>query len=159
MSKVVIAPVRVSVVVDCKPDEAFRIFTEQIATWWPRETHSVAADTFKGRVRAETVVFEGKLGGRIYERMEDGREADWGAVQAWEPPHRVVFSWKPNLNPVPPTEVEVTFIQEGSRTRVALEHRGWERLGDDGVAKRKGYETGWPDVLQRFANLANSSAS
>ena len=66
----------------------------------------------RGNRRAEAVVFEGRVGGRIFERMEDGREADWGHVLAWEPPHRVVFSWKPNLTPVSPTAVEVRFIPE-----------------------------------------------
>jgi uncharacterized protein YndB with AHSA1/START domain len=154
VSQTMIAPVRVSVRVDREIAEVFRIFTEEMATWWPLGTHSIAADTYQGKVRAESVLIEGRVGGRIYERMEDGREGDWGVVLAWEPPYRVVFSWKPNLTPGPMTEVEVRFVEEGSATRVDLEHRGWERLGADGPAKRRGYESGWPGVLARFAKRA-----
>lgn len=156
MSEATIAPVHVSIRVERGIEDAFRIFTEGITTWWPLQTHSVAADTYEGKVRAETVFFEGRVGGRIYERMEDGREADWGKVLTWEPPHRVVFSWKPNLKPVPPTEVEVRFTPDGSGTRVHLEHRGWEHLGEAGFEKRRGYETGWPGVLGRFVERAGS---
>ncbi len=157
MSKTVLAPVHVSITIARKPEEVFRAFTQEMARWWPLRTHSVAADTFEGKVRAETVVFEGRIGGRIYERLEDGREADWGQVLVWEPPHRVAFSWKPNLNPGPSTEVEVTFTPEASGTRVDLEHRGWERLDDKGPRSREMYETGWPGVLERFAGYAGGA--
>ena len=151
MTKTATPPVHVTVTIARAPEDVFRVFTRDIAEWWPLPTHSVAADTFEGKVRAETVVFEGRVGGRIYERMSDGREVDWGQVLVWEPPHRVIFSWKPNLDPVPPTEVEVSFNQEGSATRVDLEHRGWERLGKEGLRKRQIYERGWPGVIEAFA--------
>jgi hypothetical protein len=35
-------------------------------------------------------------------------------------------------------------------TRVRLEHRGWERLGTDGVELRRDYESGWTPVMERF---------
>lgn len=154
MREATIAPVQVSVFVDRSPKDTFRIFTEEIGSWWPLQTYSVATDTFEGKVRATTVIFEGRVGGRIYERISDGREADWGTVARWEPPHRVVFSWKPNLKPAPHTEVEVCFTQEGSGTRVELEHRAWERFGEAGFENRRGYEAGWPGVLERFAKHA-----
>jgi uncharacterized protein YndB with AHSA1/START domain len=156
VSQTTIAPVRVSVLINREVAEVFRVFTEEMAAWWPLGTHSIAADTHRGRVRAETVVFEGRVGGRIYERMSDGAEADWGAVLVWEPPHRVVFSWKPNLTPGPMTEVEVRFIAEGATTRVDLEHRAWERLGERAPDARRAYESGWPGVLGRFAERAKA---
>ena len=42
------------------------------------------------------------------------------------------------------------FRDEGEGTRVILEHRGWERLGDRGTEARMGYADGWPRV---FAEL------
>jgi len=149
--KETIAPVRVSVTVRRPQAEVFRTFTNGMGTWWPRGTHSIAADTFDGQVKVVELTFEEGVGGRIYERMSDGREGDWGVVLAWEPPARVVFSWKPNLKPVPPTEVEVRFVPDGSGTRVELEHRGWERLGDAGRDLRRGYQSGWPGILGQFA--------
>ncbi len=157
MTKTVVPPVHASVTIARRPDDVFQVFTRGMTQWWPLHTHSVAADTFEGKARAEKVVFEGRVGGRIYERMDDGREVDWGQVLVWEPPHRVVFSWKPNLDPAPPTEVEVKFIPEGSGTRVDLQHRGWERLGEEGLRKRQVYETGWPGVIDVFArHLSNA---
>jgi hypothetical protein len=43
-------------------------------------------------------------------------------------------------------------------TRVELEHRGWERLGDQGHRSRAGYESGWPSVLAAFAATAMDGA-
>jgi uncharacterized protein YndB with AHSA1/START domain len=152
MSQLTIEPVRVGVVVDLSLDRAFRLFTDGIATWWPVEGHSMAKETYG--MRAETVVLEGRVGGRIFERIAGGAEAVWGHVLVWDPPHRVTFWWKPNLDPVEPTEVEVRFSAEGTRTRVEVEHRGWERLGDDGERKRNTYDKGWPRVLGEFATAS-----
>ncbi|HEV8420629.1 MAG TPA: SRPBCC domain-containing protein [Actinomycetota bacterium] len=132
-------------------EEAFRIFTEETGAWWPLDTHSRAAAGPAGEgVKAETVVIEGRGGGRIYEVMSDGTEASWGEVVGWEPPYRVVFSWKPNLREEPPTEVEVTFTEHDAGTRVDLVHRGWERLGEAAVEAREEYTQGWPRVLAAF---------
>jgi hypothetical protein len=38
---------------------------------------------------------------------------------------------------------------EPDHTRVELEHRGWERLGDLADQARSSYEGGWPGVLDR----------
>ena len=155
MSPLTIQPVRVSVVVALSPDRAFRLFTDGIATWWPLKGHSMAEDTYGAR--AEAVVFEGRVGGRIFERIAGGSDAVWGNVLVWDPPHRVTFSWKPNLDPFPPTEVEVRFTAEGARTRVEIEHRGWQRLGDDGGRKRNAYDSGWARVLDQYASAAQQA--
>lgn len=152
MSELAVEPVLVSVVVDLSPDRAFRLFTDGIGTWWPIKGHSMAHDTYG--MRAEQVIFEGHVGGRLLERMSDGKDAVWGTVLVWDPPHRVVFTWKPNLDPLPPTEVEVRFVAEGQRTRVQVEHRGWERLGADAGRRRKAYDAGWPGVLDLYAQAA-----
>lgn len=144
------APVKVSVTVNRPPETVFRVFTQEMAAWWPLGTHSIAGTTSDGKVRAVAVILEGRVGGRIYERMSDGREADWGVVQVWEPPYRILFSWKPNLRAEPHTEVEVRFVPDGSATRVELEHRGWEGLREAGPQRREGYGTGWKSVLSAF---------
>jgi len=136
-------------------DEAFQLFTRDMGRWWPLGTHSIAADTHEGRVTAEGVVFEEREGGRIYETLSDGSEGTWGRVLAWEPPTRVVFSWKPNLTAGPHTEVEVRFRSAGDVTEVELEHRGWEAFGEDAAALREGYDSGWPRVLEMFRSAAS----
>jgi hypothetical protein len=141
-----IAPVMKTVMVDRPLDEAFRIYTEGIATWWPLETHSPSGN-------AETVIMESREGGRLYERTRDGREVDWGGILVWEPPRRLVHSW--HLGRDVATEVEVRFTPEGSGTRVELVHRGWERHGDHAAAVRAQYDSGWDFVFgERYASAA-----
>ena len=64
------------VTVEIPVEDAFRLYTEGIATWWPHATHSVAAEN------VEEVVFEAREGGRIYERAKSGEEHLWGTVVA-----------------------------------------------------------------------------
>jgi uncharacterized protein YndB with AHSA1/START domain len=144
-----IRPVVVGIDVRRGIEEAFRVFTAEIGAWWPVAAHSVEPD------KVETVVLEGRAGGRLYERWQDGGEVDWGRVLAWEPPLRLVLSWSPTLERRPATEVEVRFVAvEPDHTRVELEHRGWERLGDLADQARSSYEGGWPGVLDAFAGAA-----
>ena len=144
-----IEPVQVAIEVRRGIEEAFRVFTDEIAAWWPVAGHSVEPD------QVEAVVLEGRLGGRLYERWHDGGEADWGRVVTWEPPRRLVLSWQPNPERPAATEVEVRFVAvEPDHTRVELEHRGWERLGDLGPEARASYDSGWPGVLDSYAGTA-----
>jgi uncharacterized protein YndB with AHSA1/START domain len=144
-----IQPVLVAIDVRRGIEEAFRVFTAEIGAWWPVAAHSVEPD------KVETVVLEGRAGGRLYERWRDGGEVDWGRVLAWEPPARLVLSWSPTLERRAATEVEVRFVAvEPDHTRVELEHRGWERLGDLAAQARSSYEGGWPGVLDAFAGAA-----
>jgi uncharacterized protein YndB with AHSA1/START domain len=144
-----IEPVVVAVEVRRGVEEAFGVFTGEIASWWPVADHSVAAD------KVEAVVLEGRVGGRLYERWRDGGESDWGRVVVWEPPSRLVLSWSPSPERSATTEVEVRFTAlEPDHTRVELEHRGWERLGDLAAEIRDNYRDGWPRVLDSFARTA-----
>jgi uncharacterized protein YndB with AHSA1/START domain len=137
-------PVRKSVEVGTSPQAAFRRFTEEIASWWPLETHSV------GGTRAARVEFETRRGGRIYERTRDGGIHVWGTVIAYEPPDRLVFTWHPGREPQTAQEVELRFRPTDRGTRVEHEHRGWETLGDAAEKMRADYDGGWEFVLGRF---------
>jgi len=137
-----------SAVVTASPERAFEVFTEELATWWPSDTHSVQAMGEKAGA-PEAVVFETGPGGRIYERMTSGEEAHWADVVVWEPPTRLVLEWKVNPD-VAPTEIEVSFTPEGDGTRVDLEHRGFEALGKDAEESHKSYSQGWPAVFQDY---------
>lgn len=144
-----IEPVRRTVEVRCTPEEAFRLFIEEIDSWWPLASHSV------GREAATGCFFEGLVGGRIYETHRDGSLHLWGTVTAWDPPRRIVFSWHPGRDAATAQEVELRFSPAEDGTRVELEHRGWERLGERGPDLREAYQTGWVGVLSRF--VARSS--
>jgi uncharacterized protein YndB with AHSA1/START domain len=145
-------PVRCTVRVRPAPREAFRIFTEEINTWWPLASHSVCGD------RARRCVFEGRIGGSVHEIADEGTVQLWGTVTTWEPPERVVFSWHPGRAASTAQEVELRFVPDGSGTRVELEHRRWDRFGDGSVAARDRYEQGWPPVLDRFVGRAGPPA-
>jgi uncharacterized protein YndB with AHSA1/START domain len=136
-------PIVRSLHVPLNPGDAFRLFTLEMRSWWPLDTHSRAEEGQK----VEDVVFEGHVGGRIYEIMTDGSEGYWGTVVAWEPGARVVFDWRPSDEDRPHTQVEVRFSPgEDGGTLVDLEHRGWEALGPDlGAKAREAYDApeGW----------------
>jgi uncharacterized protein YndB with AHSA1/START domain len=147
--------VRRSVTVDCSVEHAFATFTERIHEWWPLSRHSISVDKAGSRP-PETVIFQGGAGGQIYERTADGEDLKWADVVAFEPPHRLVLAWNPSRERErPPTEIEVTFTGEGDRTRVDLEHRGWERLGERAAESRQGYSQGWQAVLGSYQEAAS----
>jgi uncharacterized protein YndB with AHSA1/START domain len=142
--------VRKTVRVPLSPREAFRLYTEGLSTWWPMRTHSV------GQERTTDVVLEGRAGGRLYEKRVDGGESDWGRVLVWDPPRKVVHSWHPGRGEETSQEVELTFTAEGGGTRLDLEHRGWEKLGDEAAENVRGYEQGWESVLGLYVAAAEA---
>jgi hypothetical protein len=153
MSSIVIEPVRRSVGVDCNVEQAWEVFTAGIFTWWPAVGHSIAGDAVRD------IVFEGQVGGEVYEVDAEGTRRHWADVVTWEPPHRFVLAWNTAPRRDAPTEVEVRFtpFEDGSGTRVELEHRAWERW-DDGQEARGSYHTGWEYVLGRYAERVSRKA-
>lgn len=138
------------VLVEGSPADAFRLFTDGISTWWPlEEGYSFGGDRTVG------IVLEPREGGRLYERFVDGDTFEVGQVLACSPPDRIVFTWKdPTWRGA--TEVEVLFRADDGGTRVAVEHRGFERLGADGEPAARRYGGGWPRVLRALADEASS---
>jgi uncharacterized protein YndB with AHSA1/START domain len=134
-------PLRKSVTVARPPAEAFRIFTEKIAAWWPLAAYSVS------EARAASCCIEPRVGGLIYETRDDGERFPWGHVLVWEPPRRFVMSWHPGADPDTAQEVEIRFEPDGAGTRVELEHRGWQKAGAAARELRDVYEGGWSNVL------------
>jgi len=133
-------------------EHAFRVFTEGIGSWWDPEHHILQAELAE-------MVFEPHVGGHIIDRGTDGSECRWARVLAYDPPHRVCFSWDINLrwqlepDPAKTSEVEVTFsAEEPSRTRVVLTHRHLDRHGEGWEQMRDAVSSGWS--LARFAQVA-----
>jgi uncharacterized protein YndB with AHSA1/START domain len=140
----VIEPIHLSFEVDCPPDHAFDVWTARIAQWWPRD-HTVSAED--GLV----VVLEGRPGGRIFERRATGQEHDWGEVTIWEPPTRLGYTWHLDRDRSDATNVEIRFVaRDDGATRVEIEHRGWERLGAEGVDWRDRNRGGWATLLPHY---------
>jgi uncharacterized protein YndB with AHSA1/START domain len=139
----VTSPLRLSFGVECPADHAFDVWTSRIGTWWPRD-HTVSGD-------AAEVVLEARHGGRIYERTAAGTEHEWGEVTVWEPPRRLSYLWHIGRERATATRVAITFVDEGgTRTRVEIEHTGWEALGDEAEARRDQNSGGWDALLPLY---------
>jgi uncharacterized protein YciI len=137
------------IVVNASQASAFRVFTEGMDRWWPREHHI-------GKSPLKRVVLEPKAGGRWYSICEDGSEVETGKVLAWEPPGRVLLAWQITAewryDPSFSTEVEVKFVAEAAkRTRVEFEHRQIERFGVAAEAILKEMGPGWGKQLEHYA--------
>ena len=155
------AVVRKSVRVQVPIERAFSVFVEQMETWWPA-THHIGEKPF------ETIFVEPRVGGRWYERDVAGNLNDWGTVLAWDPPHRVTFSW--HVGPghdqpdwvcdrdvVKASEVEIRFSAEGpATTLVELEHSKLERHGEGYQKLREIFDGpgAWQEILLLFAKAA-----
>jgi uncharacterized protein YndB with AHSA1/START domain len=142
-------------VVDAPIDHAFRVFTDGIGSWWDPGHHILEAELAE-------MVFEPRVGGHIIDRGTDGSECRWARVLAYEPPHRVCFSWDINLrweletDPAKASEIEVAFTEDGpGRTRVVLTHRHLDRHGEGWEAMRDAVGSGW--TLDRFAEVATQN--
>jgi uncharacterized protein YndB with AHSA1/START domain len=146
--------VTTSIDVDAPIEHAFKVFTEGIGTWWNPEHHILQAELAE-------MVFEPRVGGQIIDVGVDGSESRWARVLAYEPPHRVVFSWDIDLSwqietdPEKTSEIEVVFTAQGpDRTHVKLEHRNIDRHGEGWEQMRDSVGSGWS--LERFAEVAAS---
>jgi uncharacterized protein YndB with AHSA1/START domain len=140
MSTTTLETVRKTVVVDFAPEEAFRLFTVGIASWWPVASHSYGGDA------VTDVVFEPRVGGRVYEVTAAGEQA-WASVRELDPPNGFVLEWL--IGDASGTEVEVRFTPEGPGSRVELEHRGFGASDP-----RERYAGGWDVVLAPFVERA-----
>lgn len=154
------AAVRKQVVVTAPIAQAFAAFTERFGEFKPPEHNLLEAPI------AETV-FEPRVGGHIYDRATDGSVCRWARILAYEPPHRVVFSWdigptwQIETDPELTSEVEVRFVAESpNKTRVELEHRNLDRHGPgwQSVSDGVGNDQGWPLYLTRYAALLEKEA-
>ena len=150
------APVRKSITVKAPQHRAFEVFTARFAEWWP-SSHHIGKSPYK------TSVLEPRVGGRWYEIGEDGAECEWGDVLAWDPPGRLVLAWRITVgwdfDPSIGTEVEVTFTpQADGATRVDLEHRHLERMGEGAGTAREAFEGpgGWSGILAQYAALVEA---
>ena len=147
-----VAAITKQLVVEAPAERAFRVFTENMGAWWPREHHI-------GKSELKDCVVEPKAGGRWYEVCADGSQCDWGKVLTWDPPKRLVLAWQLGsdwkFDPAFVTEVEVRFTAEGpKRTRVDFEHRNLERFGAIAENMRKEMDGGWGGILEQYVKRA-----
>lgn len=138
--------VYVALRVRATPERAFAAFTDEIGDWWRPSPLFQTTPRPPGRL-----AFEPGEGGRLTETLAGGKVFEIGRVLAWEPPSRVVFSWRQATFPIDlHTEVEVRFEAVGEETRVSIEHRGFDRVPAESAARH-----GFPDgaLLARLAEF------
>jgi uncharacterized protein YndB with AHSA1/START domain len=137
--------VYVALRVKATPERAFQAFVEEIGAWWRPST------LFQTTPRPGVLSFEPGEGGRLIETREGGKVFEIGAIRVWEPPLRLVFSWRQANFPLDlHTEVEVGFEAVGDETRVSVEHRGFDQVPAESAARH-----GFPDevLLLRLAEF------
>ncbi len=125
----------------------FHAYVSQMNAWWPWQgeyTYSFAPES----TSPDSIILEGKVGGRFFERFADGTEHQIGTVTKWDAPNEIAYTWEVEGWPTPST-VTVRFIAEGDTTTVVVEHDG---LPDDGTAR--GYSVGHREILAVFASHA-----
>ena len=146
-----VPPVIKAATVKVPPARAFALFAGDLARWWPLAQFHTGPDPVDCTI-------EPQVGGRVYERAKDGKVSVWGQVLAYEPPHRLSFSWLVGLSTETEQLIDIRFTAEGGGTRVELRHSGWERLGDAAAALRERYDSGWGTLIERcFADYANAA--
>ncbi len=149
--------IRKQLTVEAPAERAFRVFTTNMGSWWPKDHHI-------GKAPLKDCVIEPKVDGRWYERGEDGSTCDWGKVLAWDPPRRLLLAWQLNssftYDPALMTEVEVTFTVLGPKlTRVDFEHRNLERFGEAAERLRDQMGAGWGAIIESYRQTATAAAA
>jgi len=152
--------VRKVLTVQAPQETAWRVFVEKFGKWWPLDTHKI------GKAKAMDAIIEPGVGGRWYELGDDGSTCEWGRVLAWEPPARLLLSWKISadwqFDADLETEVDVRFIAEGAKaTRIELEHRHLDRYGARRDQMRGIFDSegGWTRLLEGYAQAANEAGA
>jgi uncharacterized protein YndB with AHSA1/START domain len=153
-----VTPVRKQLRVRASQARAFAVFTEHMSSWWPA-THSILKSPLK------QCIVEPRVGGRWYTVGEDGSTCQTGYVIDWQPPQLLLLAWQINAawqyDPALITEVEVRFLAESAETtRIELEHRNLERMGDTAAAARDAMDSprGWGAILESFRTFGETNS-
>ena len=141
--------VLVALRVDCPPERAFEAFTSEIGQWWrPSPLFQFTPG------RTGVLAFEGGPDGSLTEVYDNGERFEIGRVRAWEPPSRLVLSWRQAsfaadqetelhvrfeavepAEPVGPGRGPGTRPPSGHQTRVTVEHFGWDTIPQEHAAR------------------------
>ena len=128
----------VSLRVAATRERAFESFTTEIGQWWRPNGLFRFTPGDPG-----TLAFEPGRGGRLTETQSGGRLFEIGRIKVWQPPARLVFSWRQaSFAPEQETEVHVYFEAAGHETRVTVEHLGWDTVPAEHVARH-----GFPEAM------------
>lgn len=119
----------VSLRVLATPDRAFDVFTSDIGVWWR------PGALFQLTPRGDgTLSFEDRQ--RMITTLPNGKVFEIGRVHVWQRGERLAFSWRQGgFTPDMVTEVDIRFEKIGEDTRITVEHRGWDTIPQDHIAR------------------------
>ncbi|MGD2131687.1 MAG: SRPBCC domain-containing protein [Maricaulaceae bacterium] len=125
------AAVIVSIRVAAPPLRAFEAFTEEIGEWWRPDGMFALTPRGDGYLS-----FEPGEGGRLVATLANGKRFEVGRITVWKPGERLALTWRQaTFAPDQSTELDVRFEPVGAETRVTVEHRGWDAIPQEHVAR------------------------
>jgi uncharacterized protein YndB with AHSA1/START domain len=121
----------VSLRVAAPRERVFEAFVGEIDKWWrPNPLFRFSRNS------PGALVFQPGPDGRLIETASTGEIFEVGRITAWEPGVRLAFTWRQeSFAPDQITYVEVRFEAVGDETRVTVEHRGWDAIPPEHVAR------------------------
>jgi uncharacterized protein YndB with AHSA1/START domain len=126
-----VSAVIVSLRVAVSPQRAFEAFTQDIGLWWRPN------GLFELTPRGDGVLrFEPGPEGRLVTELPNGKVFEIGRITDWSPPHTLAFTWRQaTFTPEQLTTVTIRFEPVGEETRITVEHRGWDTIPQEHVAR------------------------
>jgi uncharacterized protein YndB with AHSA1/START domain len=155
--------VLVALRVPAAAERAFRAFTEQIGEWWqPSSLFQLTPG------RTGTLAFDLGPEGRLVETYADGGSFVIGHIRVWDPPRRLVLSWRhASFADDQETELHVRFdevdasIGNGTETRITVEHFGWDTIPVEHAARHgfplPTFQRRWAEWWQALLEATSSS--
>lgn len=111
-------PIRKTLTVPLPPDAAFRLFTRDINTWWPKKPGG-----------AGTLHMDDHEGGHLSETGSKGARRRWGTITRWAPGQALGIAWTHGPDDDTTEDCDdrnsvllVTFTPADTGTRVDLTH-------------------------------------
>ncbi len=147
-----VAPLTLEFAVAVDVEHAFTTWVERADLWWPRD-HTLSGSP-------DAIIFEPRVGGRIYERDAQGAEMPWGEVVVWDPPTRLEYRWHLFFRPEEATHVSIAFERSNGGTTVRVVQTGFDALAEQGPLRREGNARGWAAVSTAYrTHLEHASRS
>jgi uncharacterized protein YndB with AHSA1/START domain len=152
--------VLVALRIEAPPARVFEAFTAEIGQWWRPNALFAPSRRRPGRLAMQPGV-----GGRFTETHDDGEVIEIGRILVWEPPERLVFTWRPvSFGPGHETEVHVGFEAVAEGSRVVVEHLGWDAIPPEHAARhgfplfafQQRLAEWWSDLLASLADRSRS---
>ena len=156
-------PLIKTIEVPCSQEKAFRVFINEMDTWWPLGQFTTSA--MSSGQPADAIRVDATPGGKIIEVWPNGTEYEWGTIKAYDPNDFLSMDFhipRPGEQPGSRTmmpgehedsrtlvEVRFTALSE-AQTRVELTQTNWEdAFGDSAPDIREGYDFGLAMIFEQ----------